>query len=130
MSEKGYYRVESASPNIYATASLAEIIEQLESCEYRCEAGPLRLNLAFIELKERAEQEVRKGEKEYEPPVVIDLAAGVWDFNSVNAQHIPGFTSPIPLEQDDELRIGLTRGDYAIQYITRHGIVIWPEGAR
>lgn len=31
--------------------ALAEIIEQLESCGYECEAGPLELNAAFVEVK-------------------------------------------------------------------------------
>ena len=34
--------------------NLTEIIEQLELCEYECEGGPLRLNVAFIELKKMA----------------------------------------------------------------------------
>ncbi len=32
-------------------AELPEIIEQLESCNFECEAGPLELNMAFIRLK-------------------------------------------------------------------------------
>ena len=32
------------------TMSLSEIVEQLRSCDYKCEAGPLHLNDAFIEL--------------------------------------------------------------------------------
>lgn len=35
--------------------SLSELLDQLEWCEYRCEGGPLRLNVAFIELRRRAE---------------------------------------------------------------------------
>jgi hypothetical protein len=31
--------------------TLQEIIEQLESCNYECEAGRLENNVAFIELK-------------------------------------------------------------------------------
>jgi hypothetical protein len=31
--------------------TLQEIIEQLESCHYECEAGTLENNVAFIELK-------------------------------------------------------------------------------
>jgi hypothetical protein len=31
--------------------NLAEIIEQLESCAFRCEAGPLERNVAFVALK-------------------------------------------------------------------------------
>jgi hypothetical protein len=53
----GYFRIEPAQPNIFADATLSEIVSQLERCDYRCEAGPLRLNLAFIELKRRAEAE-------------------------------------------------------------------------
>lgn len=37
--------------------TLKEIVEQLESCGYECEAGPLSNNTAFIELKERAAEE-------------------------------------------------------------------------
>jgi len=55
MSEQrsGYFRVEPVSPNVFSTASMAEILDQLDSCDYRCEAGPLRLNLAYMELKRR-----------------------------------------------------------------------------
>ena len=31
--------------------TLAEIVEQLEFCDYQCEGGPLTNNIAFIELK-------------------------------------------------------------------------------
>lgn len=54
---KGYYRVEPIEPNIFRDASLSELVAQLERCDYRCEAGPLRMNLAFMELKRRAEIE-------------------------------------------------------------------------
>jgi hypothetical protein len=56
----GYYHVQPAQPNIFLTASLADIVQQLESCGYRCEAGPLELNIAFIELKRRAEAEAER----------------------------------------------------------------------
>lgn len=35
--------------------TLKEIIEQLESCNYECEGGPLVNNEAWIELKRMAE---------------------------------------------------------------------------
>ncbi|WP_396135494.1 hypothetical protein [Bacillus sp. 3255] len=35
--------------------SLQEIIEQLESCGFTCEAGPLKTNAAFQVLKERSQ---------------------------------------------------------------------------
>ena len=35
---------------------LVAIVEQLEGCEYECIAGPLRLNTAFIKLKEMADE--------------------------------------------------------------------------
>ncbi|WP_019123633.1 hypothetical protein [Brevibacillus massiliensis] len=34
--------------------TLKEIVEQLESCKFACEAGPLENNIAFLKLKERA----------------------------------------------------------------------------
>ncbi|MED3571951.1 hypothetical protein [Cytobacillus praedii] len=34
---------------------LKEIVEQLKSCGFSCEAGPLENNIAFIELQELAE---------------------------------------------------------------------------
>jgi len=34
---------------------LKEIIKQLESCGFTCEAGPLENNTAFLELKDLAE---------------------------------------------------------------------------
>ena len=37
-------------------ANLAEIVEQLESCGYECEAGVMTMNVAFQELKRRAEE--------------------------------------------------------------------------
>lgn len=36
---------------------LKEIVEQLESCGYTCQAGPLENNTAFVKLKELAEAE-------------------------------------------------------------------------
>lgn len=39
--------------------TLKEIVEQLESCGYECEAGKLEFNVAFIALKKMA-----KGERE------------------------------------------------------------------
>jgi hypothetical protein len=51
---RGYYFVNGEIGNIFGDASLLEIVEQLESCSYRCEAGPLVLNLAFQELRRRA----------------------------------------------------------------------------
>lgn len=53
----GYFFIAPIFSNPYATASLDEIVAQLRSCSYRCEAGPLELNLAFIELMRRAAQE-------------------------------------------------------------------------
>lgn len=37
--------------------NLKQIVEQLESCNYECEAGPLVNNVAFIALKEKAKEE-------------------------------------------------------------------------
>lgn len=34
-------------------ASINELFEQLEMCDYECEAGILTMNVAFIELKRR-----------------------------------------------------------------------------
>lgn len=39
--------------------TLKEIVEQLESCDYRCEAGSLENNVAFQELKRLAEKPAR-----------------------------------------------------------------------
>jgi len=38
-------------------ATLKEIVDQLEYCEYECEAGKLIMNVAFLELKRRSEEE-------------------------------------------------------------------------
>ncbi|WP_433958550.1 hypothetical protein [Cytobacillus horneckiae] len=35
---------------------LKEIVKQLESCGYTCDAGPLENNTAFLELKSLAEE--------------------------------------------------------------------------
>lgn len=71
----GYYRVEPTEPNIFRDASLSELLAQLEQCDYRCEAGPLRMNLAFIELKRRAEE---RAAKRWNPRAVAaqDFATG------------------------------------------------------
>lgn len=54
--------------------TISEIVEQLETCGYKCEAGPLENNVAFLELKQKAEDldlfpdlidAVRKVLKEY-----------------------------------------------------------------
>jgi hypothetical protein len=37
--------------------TLAEIVAQLEFCNFECQGGPLRNNAAFIALKERAAKE-------------------------------------------------------------------------
>lgn len=50
----GYFYIAPILPNCFATADLLEIVEQLRACEYRCEAGPLVNNLAFMELERRA----------------------------------------------------------------------------
>lgn len=34
--------------------TLPEIITQLEACHFECEAGPLEMNVAFVELKMRS----------------------------------------------------------------------------
>lgn len=36
------------------TRTLGEIVAQLEGCNYECEAGPSKNNLAFVALKEMA----------------------------------------------------------------------------
>ena len=61
--KSGYFYVQPIQPNVFATASLAEIVEQLELCKYRSEGGPLELNLAFIELKKRAREEEMQNAK-------------------------------------------------------------------
>lgn len=37
--------------------TLSEIVTQLESCGYVCQGGPLENNLAFVELKKKAQAE-------------------------------------------------------------------------
>ncbi|WP_198156241.1 hypothetical protein [Paenibacillus sp. D9] len=44
----------------WSGATLQEIVEQLEWCGYECEAGKLHMNVAFEELKRRAEAEAHK----------------------------------------------------------------------
>lgn len=41
----------------WSKATLTDIVKQLEMCGYECEAGKLVMNVAFIELKNRAEKE-------------------------------------------------------------------------
>lgn len=52
---------------------LKEIIEQLESCKFECQAGPLENNTAFIALKEYAELE-----EEREIQELADAACDEW----------------------------------------------------
>lgn len=40
--------------------TLNEIVEQLKSCGYECEAGPLENNVAFQKLAELADDELRE----------------------------------------------------------------------
>ncbi len=40
-----------------AKMTLTEIIEQLEWCDYQCEAGTLKNNVAFIQLKRMSEDD-------------------------------------------------------------------------
>ena len=37
--------------------TLKEIVAQLEACHYECQAGPLEMNVAFVNLKKMAEGE-------------------------------------------------------------------------
>lgn len=53
--------------------TLPEILEQLEACGYRCEAGPLENNLAFIALKEMI------APKEPREPMTILERIGKWE---------------------------------------------------
>lgn len=69
MAKRGYYFISDQTqwlPDMKDLTSL-DLIKQLESCGYRCEAGGLSMNVAFIELKRRAEleamhQEMKQGE--------------------------------------------------------------------
>jgi hypothetical protein len=36
--------------------TLKEIVQQLEMCDFECQGGSLKMNVAFIELKEMAEK--------------------------------------------------------------------------
>jgi hypothetical protein len=65
--------------------TLREIVEQLQSCNYECEAGPLENNVAFVDLQRLADQttmnfgqaleEVKQGKgmrlPQWQPDVVI-----------------------------------------------------------
>lgn len=44
-----------------------EIINQLKSCNYQCEAGPLKKNTAFIELEKAAQKNNRVAEPSTSP---------------------------------------------------------------
>jgi len=48
-------RVQNDLFEIAAEKRLVAIVKQLEWCEFECEAGPLRLNTSFIELKKMSE---------------------------------------------------------------------------
>lgn len=49
-----------ATPPTWPNASLADIVAQLRSCGFICEAGPLENNVAFVELERRAATVTRK----------------------------------------------------------------------
>jgi hypothetical protein len=56
MPKRGYYFISEQTqwlPDMQSL-SMSDLLDQLESCEYRCIAGKLELNVAFIELKRRA----------------------------------------------------------------------------
>lgn len=40
--------------------TLPEIIAQLEACRFECEAGPLEMNVAFVELKKMTTRRKKK----------------------------------------------------------------------
>lgn len=69
MPKRGYYFISDQTqwlPDM-KDLSMLELLQQLESCQYRCEAGKLEMNVAFIELRRRAEeealhQEMKQGE--------------------------------------------------------------------
>lgn len=42
--------------------TLKQIVDQLKSCGFQCEAGPLELNTAFIELERKANEEDDDGD--------------------------------------------------------------------
>jgi hypothetical protein len=56
--------------------TLQEIIEQLESCHYECEAGTLENNVAWRELKERVEaiEELLDNAHETRKPLNRDIS--------------------------------------------------------
>lgn len=59
MSKRGYYFISDQTqwlPDMKGL-SMLDLLAQLEACQYRCEAGGLSMNVAFIELKRRAEEE-------------------------------------------------------------------------
>lgn len=43
--------------------TLPEIIAQLEACRFECEAGPLEMNVAFVELKKMATRQEERMSK-------------------------------------------------------------------
>lgn len=55
----GYHFVYHPRPAPELT--LRQIVDQLRACQYRCEAGPLEHNTAFMELERRAREEERAG---------------------------------------------------------------------
>lgn len=53
--------------------NIEEIIEQLEACNFRCEAGPLEKNVAFVALKEMLKP------SEPRSPMTILERIGKWE---------------------------------------------------
>lgn len=112
----GYYRVQAVLHNPFEGGTLQEIIEQLEACDYRCEAGPLRLNLAFqaLQAKARFEQDTLEEEHELMPQVMIKIA------NQLLA--VPAVAQP-----GDEVRVSIDGGKPRVVAVLRAGVEIWRE---
>jgi Lar family restriction alleviation protein len=54
---------EKEKPEIAKYKTLQQIVDQLEWCNYECEAGSLKMNTAFIALKQMALDEVNNPEE-------------------------------------------------------------------
>lgn len=56
--KRGYYFVSGQTewlPDLSGLA-LSQLLDMLDACSYACEAGSLRWNVAYLELRRRAEQ--------------------------------------------------------------------------
>lgn len=85
---------------------LPEIIVQLEACRFECEAGPLEMNVAFVELKKMA---TRQEERMYKFKVLIrDYLVPIF----VQADSYEVINDALVFRQDEKRKATFANGEW------------------